>query len=399
MNTAYIIDAVRTPIGKYGGTLACVRPDDLAAITIRAILARNSSVDPQSIEEVILGAANQSGEDNRNAARMAALLADLPESVAGTTVNRLCASGLQAIIDASRAIQCEHGDLYLAGGAESMSRAPFVVAKSTSAYDRNQTMYDTTMGWRFINPELSIRHYPYTMGETAEQVAKRFQISREDQDGFALQSQQRYQQAFTRGYFQQEIISVAVKSGKGETTEVIQDEHPRMTSLEKLSQLKPAFVKDGTVTAGNSSGINDGAAMLLLASEKGIKDYSLNPIARVVQVAVTGVEPAVMGIGPVSAVRKVLQRAGLSIADIGLFELNEAFAAQSLACIRELQLDPEKVNIQGGAIALGHPLGCSGARISATLLYAMQREKIRYGIATLCVGVGQGVAVLYENLQ
>jgi 3-oxoadipyl-CoA thiolase len=399
MNTAYVVDAVRTPIGKYGGALATVRPDDLAALTIRALMMRNPSVDSQALEEVILGAANQSGEDNRNAARMAALLADLPESVAGTTVNRLCASGLQAIIDASRAIQCGQGDLYLAGGAESMSRAPYVLGKSTVAFDRGQTMYDTTMGWRFINPELSARHYPYTMGETAEQVARRYQVSREDQDLFALQSQQRYQQAFNNGYFQQEIIPVTVAAGKGATLEVIQDEHPRMTSLEKLAQLKPAFVKDGTVTAGNSSGINDGAAMLLLASDKGIKDYSLNPMARIVQVAVAGVEPAVMGIGPVPAVRKLLQRAGLTIADIGLFELNEAFAAQSVACLRELQLDPEKVNIQGGAIALGHPLGCSGARISATLLYAMQRKNIRYGIATLCVGVGQGVAVLYENMQ
>lgn len=398
VQSAYIVDALRTPIGRYGGALASVRPDDLAAWVIRKLLERNPSVDVNLIEDVVFGAANQSGEDNRNVARMAALLAGLPIEVAGVTVNRLCASGLQAIMDASRAVMAGEGKIYIAGGVESMSRAPFVMAKAYEAFARKAEIYDTTIGWRFINPKLAKLHYPYSMGETAENVAERWKISREDQDAFALRSQQRYQQAHDAGKFKDELVAVPVEQGK-ETIWVDKDEHPRLTSLEKLASLKPAFREGGTVTAGNSSGINDGAAVTLIVNEAWLKENGVTPLARVVSMAVAGVEPSCMGIGPVPAVRKALQRAGLKLSDIGLVELNEAFAAQVLACIKDLDLNPEIVNVNGGAIALGHPLGCSGARISATLLHEMKRQKIKYGIATMCVGVGQGAAVVYENVN
>jgi acetyl-CoA C-acetyltransferase len=369
------------------------------ALVIRALLERNPSVDPTVIEEVIAGAANQSGEDNRNVARMAALLAGLPTSVAGTTVNRLCASGLQAIMDAARAIHHGDGDIYLAGGAESMSRAPFVMAKSEQAFGRAPEIFDTTLGWRFINSKLAALFHPYSMGETAENVAKQWNISREDQDAFALSSQEKYFAAKAAGKWKAEIVAVPVPQKKGEPVLVADDEHPRLTSMEQLAALKPAFAKDGSVTAGNSSGINDGAAALLLANEASEKRFGLQPKARLVSMAVAGVDPSIMGIGPVPAVKKALQRAGLQLKDIDLIDLNEAFASQALACIRELGLDPSMVNVNGGAIALGHPLGCSGARISTTLLHEMGRRGARYGIATMCVGVGQGAAVVYENLN
>ncbi len=395
MKPVYVVDAVRTPIGRYGGVLSTVRPDDLLATVLRALLNRNESIDPAQIGDVIAGAANQAGEDNRNVARMAALLAGLPISVPGTTVNRLCASGLQAIMDGSRQIACGDSTLIMAGGAESMTRAPFVMSKSTAAYDRAATIFDTTMGWRFINPLLAQQYPPFTMGETAENVAMQWKISREEQDVFALSSQTKYAAAKAAGKWEEEMVAVELIN-KGLLSWMVDDEHPRQTSLEKLAALQPAFKKDGTVTAGNSSGINDGAAALLLASEESVKSFSLQPLARIVAMAVTGVDPAIMGIGPVTATKRVLERAGLQVKDIGLFELNEAFASQSLACIKELGLDPTRVNVNGGAIAIGHPLGCSGARISATLLYEMKRQNVKYGIATMCVGVGQGAAVLYE---
>lgn len=394
----YVIDAVRTPIGKYGGALSMVRPDDMLAHVIKALIGRNPSVDVSAIEDVIAGAANQAGEDNRNVARMSALLAGLPMSVGGNTVNRLCASGLQAVMDASRAIQCGDGEIFIAGGVESMTRAPFVTGKSEGAFGRAQQMFDTTMGWRFINPALSALYHPYTMGETAENVAKQWGLSREEQDRFAYGSQEKYQKAHEAGRFREELVPVTVALGKGKTAVVEQDEHPRLSLMEKLAALKPAFIKDGTVTAGNSSGINDGAAALLLASESAVKQYGLKPLARVVSRAIAGVDPAIMGIGPVPATEKALQRAGLTIGDIGLAELNEAFASQSLAVMRDLGIDPGIVNVNGGAIALGHPLGCSGARISATLLHEMKRRGVQYGLATMCIGVGQGAAIIYERV-
>lgn len=397
MNAVYIIDAVRTPVGKYGGALSGIRPDDLLAYVIRALLKRNETVDMRAIEDVIAGAANQAGEDNRNVARMAALLAGLPVTVAGNTVNRLCASGLQAIMDASRQIICGDAKMVIAGGAESMTRAPYVIGKSTEAFGRLQEMFDTTMGWRFVNKQLAALYHPYTMGETAENVARQWNISREEQDAFALASQQKYFAAKAAGKWDDEIVPYEMIN-KGLVSWVVNDEHPRETSLEKLASLKPAFVKDGTVTAGNSSGINDGAAALLLADERSVQQYALHPLGRVVAMAVAGVDPSIMGIGPVPATQKALQRAGLKMEDIGLVELNEAFASQSLACIKELNLDMGKVNVNGGAIAIGHPLGCSGARISATLLHEMKRQGVRYGLATMCVGVGQGAAVIYENI-
>ncbi len=395
-NNVYIIDAVRTPIGKYGGTLSTVRPDDMLAHVIKALITRNPSVDVNAIEDVIAGAANQAGEDNRDVARMSALLAGLPISVGGNTVNRLCASGLQAIMDASRAIQCDEGELFIAGGVESMTRAPFVMGKPETAFGRNQQMFDTTMGWRFINPRLSAMYHPYTMGETAENVAKQWNLSREEQDQFAYSSQEKYQKAQEAGKFNDEIVPVTIELGKGKTALFEKDEHPRLSPMEKLAELKPAFQKDGSVTAGNSSGINDGAAALLLASEDAVKKYNLKPMARIVSRAIAGVDPSIMGIGPVPATEKALQRAGLTIDDIGLAELNEAFASQSLAVMRDLKINPEIVNVNGGAIALGHPLGCSGARISATLLHEMKRRNVRYGLATMCIGVGQGAAIIYE---
>ena len=397
MKPVYIVDAIRTPIGKYGGVLAGIRPDDLLALVIKTLMQRNETVDSNAIEDVIAGAANQAGEDNRNVARMAALLAGLPVSVAGTTVNRLCASGLQAIMDGARQIACGDAELIIASGVESMSRAPFVMGKNAEAFGRNAELFDTTMGWRFINRELAAMYHPYTMGETAENVASQWKISREDQDAFALSSQQKYAAAKEADKWADEIAPVE-KVQKGMVSWITQDEHPRETSLQKLASLQPAFKKDGSVTAGNSSGINDGAAAMLLASEDAVKKYDLQPMARVVSMAVAGVDPAIMGIGPVPATGKILKKTGLNLADIGLIELNEAFASQSLACIRELGLDPSNVNVNGGAIALGHPLGCSGVRISATLLHEMFRSGVKYGLATMCVGVGQGAAVLYEKM-
>ena len=397
MKPVYVVDAIRTPVGRYGGALSAVRPDDLLATVLRALHKRNDTIDPAAIEEVIAGAANQAGEDNRNVARMSLLLAGLPMTVAGTTVNRLCASGLQAIMEGSRQIACGDADLILAGGVESMSRAPYVMAKSAQPFDRSAQLFDTTMGWRFINPLLAEKYHPYSMGETAENLAESYKITREQQDQFAFSSQQKYAVARKKGIWEQEITAVEIQN-KGLISWVVDDEHPRETSLEKLATLSPAFKKNGTVTAGNSSGINDGAAALLLASEEALKKYKLTPMAKVVSMAVAGVDPSIMGIGPVPATKKVLRRAGLSLADINLIELNEAFASQSLACIQELELDPSLVNVNGGSIAIGHPLGCSGARISATLLYELKRRNARYGLATMCVGVGQGAAVVYESL-
>ena len=347
-----------------------------------------------------MGAANQAGEDNRNVARMAALLAGLPITVPGSTVNRLCASGLQSIMDASRAIRCGEGDVYLAGGAESMTRAPFVLAKSETAFARDFMAHDTTLGWRFVNPKLSKLHYPYTMGQTAENVAKQYGVSREEQDAFAFDSHRKYHRAAEKGRFRKEIVPVFISQPKGDAAMFDTDEQPRVSTLEKLAALKPAFQPEGgSVTAGNSAGINDGAAAVLLVSEEALQRYQLKPMARVVASAVVGVDPSVMGLGPIPATRKVLARAGLTLADMDLIELNEAFAAQSIACVRELGLDMSKVNVNGGSIALGHPLGSSGARITATLLHEMQRrEGVRYGLATMCVGVGQGAAVIYEKV-
>lgn len=396
MTKAYIIDAVRTPIGKYGGTLSTVRPDDLLAFTLQALMQRNADIDVHLIEDVIAGCANQAGEDNRDIARMAVLLAGLPITVGGNTVNRLCASGLQAIMDSARAIMCGDGEVMIAAGVESMTRAPFVMGKSDSAFSRKAEIFDTTIGWRFINPALSALHHPYSMGETAENVARDYNISREAQDLFAYQSQQKYEQAHAAKKFDQEIIPVEVNVEKGKKIMFDKDEHPRLSPVEKLAALKPAFVKDGTVTAGNASGVNDGAAAMLLVSENIVKQYDLQPMAIVKSMAIAGVDPSIMGIGPVPATRKALARAGLTIADIDLFELNEAFASQSIACMQALGIDSEKVNVNGGAIALGHPLGCSGVRISTTLLHEMKKRNARYGVATMCIGVGQGAAIVYE---
>lgn len=398
MKTAYIVDILRTPIGKYGGSLASVRPDDLAALVIKKLLERNPTLDPSDIEDVIFGAANQAGEDNRNVARMAALLSGLPTTVGGVTVNRLCASGLQAIMDAARGIFHGDGDVFIAGGVESMTRAPFVMAKSDEPFSRKAEVYDTTIGWRFTNSKLSKLYHPYSMGETAENVAEKWKLSRDDQDKFALSSQQKYFQAHAANKFNEELIAVSVSKGK-ENFVFDKDEYPRETSLEKLAALKPAFKDGGSVTAGNSSGINDGAAAALIVSETFLKKNNLKPLARVVSMAIAGVDPAYMGVGPVPATQKALQRAGLKISDLGLVELNEAFASQSLACVRDLGLDSSLVNVNGGAIAIGHPLGCSGVRISATLIHEMKKRKVQYGLATMCIGVGQGAAVIYENVN
>lgn len=398
MNACYVIDAVRTPIGRYGGKLSTIRPDDLLAHVITALVERNNTIDPAAIEDVIAGAANQAGEDNRDVARMAALLAGLPVTVGGNTVNRLCASGLQAVMDASRAIMCGEGMLYIAGGVESMTRAPFVTAKSDGAWSRKTETFDTTIGWRFINKKLASMYHPYSMGETAENVANDWKITREEQDAFAFASQQKYFAALEAGKWEDEIVAVEMINDRL-ITWFNQDEHPRQTSMEKLASLKPAFAKDGTVTAGNSSGINDGAAAMLLASEEAVKLFNLQPIARIASMGVAGVDPAIMGIGPVPASQKAMIRAGLQVKDLDIIELNEAFASQSLACIRDLELDINKVNVNGGSIAIGHPLGCSGVRISASLLHEMKRRGSKYGLATMCVGVGQGAAVIYEGLS
>lgn len=398
METVYVVDAVRTAIGRYGGALSTIRPDDLLADVIKALVKRNEKIDVNEIEDVIAGDANQAGEDNRNVARMAALLAGLPVSVAGNTVNRLCASGLQAIMDASRSIMVGDGNIFLAGGVESMTRAPFVMGKSEGAFNRKTEVYDSTIGWRFLNKKMAEKYYPYSMGETAENVAKRWNITREAQDQFALESQRKYFEALAMGKWKDEIVPIEITPNKTDKIIFEVDEHPRKSSLEKLSQLKPAFVKDGTVTAGNSSGINDGAAMLLLANESIIKKYGLKPFAKVIRMAVAGVDPSIMGIGPVAATKKALSRAGLKTGDLDLIELNEAFASQALACIRELGLNSEKVNVNGGSIALGHPLGCSGARIATTLLHEMKRREVCYGLATMCVGVGQGAAIIFQKV-
>jgi acetyl-CoA C-acetyltransferase len=400
MPAAFIVDILRTPIGRYGGTLASVRPDDLAAYVLREVLLRQPAVDASLIEDVIVGAANQAGEDNRNVARMALLLAGLPITVAGVTVNRLCASGLQAIMQAAQGIMTGSGDAYLAAGVESMSRAPFVMAKAEEPFARKAEIYDTTLGWRFVNDKLSALYHPYSMGETAENVAEKWGITREEQDRFAQESQTRYQRAYEQNRFQAELVPVALPSPTSRREIIIfdKDEHPRTTTLEKLATLKPAFREQGTVTAGNSSGINDGAAACLVVSEALLKQLNLTPMARIVSTAVAGVDPAYMGVGPVPATHKALQRAGLTVADLDLIELNEAFASQALACIKDLDLSPDRVNVNGGAIALGHPLGCSGVRISATLLHEMKRRDARYGLATMCIGVGQGAAIVYESL-
>lgn len=396
MKTAYVIDIVRTPIGRYGGSLSSVRPDDLLAHAIRAVMKRNPGVQPELIEDVIAGAANQSGEDNRNVARMSLLLAGLPTSIGGVTVNRLCASGLQAIMSASQGIATGLGEVYIAAGVESMSRAPYVMAKPEEAFSRKTEIYDTTLGWRFTNKVLAKMYHPYSMGETAENVAEKWKITRTAQDAFAMGSQQKYARAEAASHFANERIPVRVEKGK-EVVDFSVDEFPRETNLEKLASLKPAFKEGGTVTAGNSSGINDGAAAAIIAGENLVKNGGLKPLARIVSMAIAGVDPAFMGIGPVPATRKALQRAGLSVSDLGLVELNEAFASQSIACMHDLDLDSEKVNVNGGAIAIGHPLGCSGVRISATLIHEMQRRKVQYGLATMCIGVGQGAAVIYER--
>ncbi len=400
MKEAVIVEAVRTPVGRYGGALKSVRPDDLAALVIAEVVKR-SGVDPAQIEDVIFGATNQAGEDNRNAARMALLLAGLPVTVAGTTVNRLCASGLQSIIFASQSIQTGNGDVIIAGGCESMTRAPFVMLKPETAFPRGGfTAQDTTIGFRFLNPKLAEMYYPYSNGETAENVAERYGITREEQDRFALLSQQRAAAAIREGRFKDEIVPVEIPNPKGPPTLFDTDEHPRPdTTLEKLAALKPVFKKGGTVTAGNSSGINDGAAALLLMSAEKAKELGMRPMARVVASAVAGVDPAVMGIGPIPATRKALARAGLTIEDIDLVELNEAFASQVIACVRELKLDIDRMNVNGGAIALGHPLGCTGAKITTTLLHEMRRRKVRYGLSTMCIGIGQGAAMILERVD
>ncbi|TDN36270.1 acetyl-CoA C-acyltransferase [Hymenobacter sp. UV11] len=400
MPNAYIVDAVRTPIGKFGGALSSVRPDDLAALVLRELLRRNPSLDKNAVEDVIMGAANQSGEDNRNVARMASLLAGLPVTVPGSTVNRLCASGLQSIIDAFHAIKCGEGDVYLAGGAESMTRAPFVMAKSSTAFARDFMAHDTTLGWRFVNQRLAREHYPYTMGDTAENVAKQYNISREDQDFFAFESQRKYHRAAEKGRFRKELVPVFLPQPKGDTALFDTDEQPRVSTLEKLATLKPAFQPDGgTVTAGNSAGINDGAAAALLVSDDALARYNLKPMARIVSSAVAGVDPSIMGMGPVPAIRKALERAKLTLDDMDLLEINEAFASQSVAVVRELGVDVAKLNVNGGSIAMGHPLGSSGARIVATLVHEMQRrEGVRYGLVAMCVGVGQGVAMIVEKV-
>ncbi|MCS7177450.1 MAG: acetyl-CoA C-acyltransferase [Candidatus Kapabacteria bacterium] len=400
MRDALIVDYVRTPIGKYGGALSSVRPDDMAALVI-AELVRRTGVPPEAIDDVIFGCANQAGEDNRNVARMALLLAGLPHTVPGVTVNRLCASGLEAVIQGLRAIRLGEAELIIAGGVESMSRAPYVLAKNVSgkAQYGNLIAYDTALGWRFPNPRME-RMFPLeSMGETAENLAERYHISREEQDLYALQSHRRAVAAQEACIFAEEIVPVPVERGKGETVLVDRDEGPRPdTSLEKLSALPPVFRTGGTVTAGNSSSLNDGAAALLLASEAALQRYGLRPLARYVSSGAAGVDPRYMGIGPVPATKKALQRAGLSLEDIDLVELNEAFAAQVLACLREMPIDPERLNIYGGAIALGHPLGMSGARLAGTLVRSLHRRNARYGLATLCVGVGQGLALIVERV-
>ena len=397
---AFIIDAARTPMGRYRGVLSGVRPDDLAALAIAKAVER-SGIDPAEVADVYFGAANQAGEDNRDVARMASLLAGLPPEVPGVTVNRLCASGLEAVNQASRALRLGEGDLYLAGGSESMSRAPWVVSKPDAGLPRGpQTMHDTALGWRLVNPRMAERYSTEAMGETAENVAERYGVPREEQDRFALRSHMRAVAATNEGRFADELFPIEAPSanGRGEPVTVETDEGPRAdTSLEKLASLRPAFREGGTVTAGNASTLNDGAACLVLASEERAAALGAEPLARVVAVGVAGVDPAYMGIGPIPAIRRATEAAGLRVDDLELVEINEAFAAQVLACIGELGIEEERLNVNGGAIALGHPLGCSGARLMTTLVWEMRRRGARYGVAALCVGVGQGVATIVEN--
>ncbi|MCB5175878.1 3-oxoadipyl-CoA thiolase [Microvirga lenta] len=398
MADAYLVDGVRTPIGRYGGSLASVRPDDMGAHVIRELLKRQSSVASDAIDEVIFGCANQAGEDNRNVARMCALLAGLPTSVPGTTINRLCGSGLDAIGAAARAIKAGEIDLAIAGGTESMTRAPLVMGKATEAFQRSAEIHDTTIGWRFVNPVLKAQYGIDSMPETAENVAEDFQIKREDQDRFALRSQARAAAAQRSGRLAEEIAPVSIPQKKGDPVIVEKDEHPRETSLEKLAALSTPFRKDGSVTAGNASGVNDGAAAVLVASEAAVERFGLRPLARITGLGTAGVEPRIMGIGPVPATRKLLERQGLKVSDFDLIELNEAFAAQALACLRQLGLpdDPEHVNPNGGAIALGHPLGMSGARLALTAAIEMRHRNARRALATMCIGVGQGIALTLE---
>jgi 3-oxoadipyl-CoA thiolase len=397
---AWIADACRTPFGRYGGALAAVRPDDLAALVIRALLQR-TGIDPAAVEDVILGCANQAGEDNRDVARMALLLAGLPVEVAGQTVNRLCGSGLQAVNSAVHAIAAGDGEVFVAGGVESMTRAPYAMLKPEVGFERGAPeMVDTTLGWRFVNPALTAIHHPYSLGETAENVAERLGVSREEQDAFALESQRRAAAAWAEGRYAAEIVPVTVPQKKGEPIVVDRDEPLRPDStMEGLARLRPVFREGGTVTAGNSSGINDGAAAALVVEAGRARELGLRPMARVVATAVAGVDPAIMGMGPVPAVRRVLARAGLAVADIDRIELNEAFASQSVACIRELGFNPAKVNPDGGAIAIGHPLGASGGRLVATLVHGLRRSGGRYGLAAMCIGVGQGIATVLERID
>jgi 3-oxoadipyl-CoA thiolase len=398
LKQAFLVDAVRTPMGRYAGVLSGVRPDDLAAHVIAALVERNS-VSPEAIEDVQWGAANQAGEDNRNVARMALLMAGLPVTVAGATVNRLCGSGLEAINNGYRQIKAGEADVVIAGGSESMTRAPFVMGKATKPYDRSAEIFDTTLGWRFLNPRFEQGWGSHRMGETAEIVAREYEIDRHAQDEFALESHRRAITARDEGRFKDQIVPIDVPQKKGDPVTIDVDEPPRPdASLESLGRLRPAFEEGGTVTAGNSSGLNDGASAVLLASAEAVSANGWRPMARIVTSAVAGVEPRVMGIGPIFATRKALQRAQLAVEDIDLIELNEAFAAQSLACIRELGLDPAKVNVNGGAIALGHPLGCSGARILTSLVHEMQRRESHLGLATMCIGVGQGIATIVESV-
>ncbi len=397
---AVIVDAVRTPIGRYGGCLKDVRPDDLAALVIAEVVSR-TKIDPAEIEDVIFGCTNQAGEDNRNVARMALLLAGLPMEVSGLTVNRLCGSGMAALHIASQAIWAGQGDLFVVGGVESMTRAPIVFGKSNAAFPRGDvTGYDSTIGWRFINPKLAEMYHPYSMGETAENVAEKWAVSREDQDSFALSSQQKAAAAMSRGRLAKEILPVTVPQVRGEPMVVSKDEHPRPdTTLEKLAKLRPAFKKGGTVTAGNSSGVNDGAAAVVVMSAARARDLGLTPMARVVSMASAGVNPAYMGIGPVPASRKALHRAGLRIEQIDVVELNEAFAAQAIACQRELGITDRQINPNGGGIALGHPVGASGGRLILTTAYELVERGARYGLATMCIGVGQGIATILEGMN
>jgi 3-oxoadipyl-CoA thiolase len=400
MTEAFICDAVRTPIGRYGGALSSIRADDLAAIPIRALMNANPGADWAQLDDVILGCANQAGEDNRNLARMAGLLAGLPDSSGGVTLNRLCGSGLDAVAMAARAIRGGDADFILAGGSESMSRAPFVMPKATSAFDRNAEIYDTTIGWRFVNPKMRDQYGDDTMPSTAENVAEEFQISRDDQDAFALRSQEKTAAAQASGRLAAEIVAVEIPQRKGDAVIVDKDEHPRLTSLDKLAALKPIVRKDGTVTAGNASGVNDGAAALIIASEEAAKRNGLTPRARIIGAAVAGVPPRIMGIGPAPATEKLGKRLGVKVSDFDVIELNEAFAAQGLAVLRQLGIadDDARVNPNGGAIALGHPLGMSGARLALTATEELQRSGGKLALATMCIGVGQGIAMVLERV-